>query len=111
MDTNDQGRVLTLRRGRSDAKDAARLVYLVAGGETDAPDVLKAAATAMRHKGNTQASSRYDDEANDRLVNAAVEYTTAFAKTLQPPCAPQSDSGGGGGGSGDGGGDSMMPFF
>ena len=74
-------------------------------GQTDAPDVLKAAATAMRHKEDTQASSRYDVEANDRLVNAAVEYTTAFAKTFQPPCAPQSGSGGGGGGSGDGCGD------
>ncbi len=32
--------------------------------QTDAPDVLKAAATAMRHKEDTHASSRYDVEAN-----------------------------------------------
>ncbi len=74
-------------------------------GQTDAPDVLKAAATAMRHKEDTQASSRCDVEAHDRLVNAAVEYAMAFAKTFQSPCAPPSGSGGGGGGSSDGGGD------
>ncbi len=51
-------------------------------GQNDARDMLKAAATAMRHTEDTHASSRYDVEANDRLVNAAVEHTTAFAKTF-----------------------------
>ena len=49
--------------------------------ETDAPEVLKSAATAMRHKEETQASSRYDVE-----VRAAPRAHPPVAQVTTHPC-------------------------
>lgn len=50
--------------------------------EEAAPDVLKAAATAMRHKLETANSDRYDKATHDRLTAAATQYVEKFARTF-----------------------------
>ena len=51
-------------------------------GATDAPDILQAAAKAMRHTDDTQASDRYDVEA--RLT---ASITATIPPTATPTCA------------------------
>ena len=63
-------------------------------GATDAPEILQAAAKAMRHTDDTQASDRYDVEGNDRLVAASTSFTLAYASKFQPSGAPQASSSG-----------------
>ena len=63
-------------------------------GATDAPEILQAAAKAMRHTDDTQASDRYDVEGNDRLVAASTSFTLAYASKFQPSGAPQASSNG-----------------
>jgi hypothetical protein len=46
---------------------------------TDAPEVLKSAAHAMKHSEARQASSDYDAESDDRLVKAAFDFNISFA--------------------------------
>ena len=46
---------------------------------TDAPEVLRSAAHAMKHSEARQASSDYDQESDDRLVAAAYKFNLAFA--------------------------------
>ena len=41
---------------------------------TDSPQILKAAAHAMKHSEQRQASDDYDQENDDRLVKAAYEF-------------------------------------
>ena len=53
-------------------------------GQTDAPGVLQAAATAMRHSTSMQGSDRYDVARNDRLVAAAVELCEQYATDFAP---------------------------
>ena len=59
---------------------------------TDAPQILKSAAHAMKHSERRQASSDYDQEADDRLVKAAYEFNLAFAS--QFATAGSADAGG-----------------
>jgi len=63
-------------------------------GATDAPEILQAAAKAMRHTDDTQASDRYDVEGNDRLVAASTSFTLAYASKFQPSGAPQASTSG-----------------
>jgi hypothetical protein len=46
---------------------------------TTAPEILKSAAHAMKHSEARQASSTYDQEADDRLVRASYEFNLSFA--------------------------------
>ncbi len=48
------------------------------------PEVLKQAARAMRHQKKTADSDKYDKEANDRLVQAAVAFCEAHAAKFAP---------------------------
>ena len=45
---------------------------------TNAPDVLKSAAHAMKHSEQRQASKDYDQEADDRLVKAAYDFNLSY---------------------------------
>lgn len=49
--------------------------------QTEAPEVLKSAATAMRHTQDTQGSDRYDKESNDR--------SKLFFRRTTPSPSPQ----------------------
>ena len=53
-------------------------------GRADAPEILKAAAKAMRHKEETQGSDKYDKASHDRLAAAATQYLDTFARTFAP---------------------------
>ena len=63
---------------------------------TDAPDVLKSAAHAMKHRPETQASGVYDANADTQLVKAAYDFNLAFAANFTGP-AIASTSGASGG--------------
>ena len=52
---------------------------------TDAPEVLKSAAHAMKHSEARQASADYDQEADDRLVKAAYSFNLNFASQYGIP--------------------------
>ena len=50
---------------------------------TAAPEVLKSAAHAMKHRPEMQASEHYDANADGRLVQAAFEFNSTFAAKFQ----------------------------
>ena len=49
---------------------------------TDAPEILKAAAHAQKHSEARQASDDYDQQADDRLVKAAYDFNIQFASSF-----------------------------
>ena len=56
--------------------------------ETDAPEVLKSAATAMRHKEETQASSRYDVEVPPLAAPPPREHAPLTLPRQRPSHTP-----------------------
>eukprot|EP00966_Prymnesium_polylepis_P334485 7389864-Prymnesium_polylepis.1 len=49
---------------------------------TDCPEILKAAAHAMKHQQATQESAHYDANADTKLVKAAYDFNLAYASTF-----------------------------
>ena len=73
-------RLFTKLHGAPIAPKTLRSVFITwLRDNTDCPEVLKSAAHAMKHRVETQASGRYDADADTRLVKAAYDFNLTFA--------------------------------
>jgi hypothetical protein len=73
-------RLFKRHHGEEVAPKTLRSVFITwLRDSTDAPQILKSAAHAMKHSEQRQASSDYDQEADDRLVKAAYDFNLSFA--------------------------------